>query len=144
MSRLRSRYTSRREWVVKRLLLKWLVVSLVIAASPRLSSEISVRGGFGAALWAAFVYGVLFVLIGWLIRTVVTVLSIVPGVLTFGLFFVLVPLLSNMVLLKVTAGLIGSFEIRTWAAAFVLSLVLTVLGLLIDPEQRERRRSRRA
>lgn len=125
---------------MKRVLLKWLVVTLVIALSPRLSSEIHVSGGLGAALWAAFVYGVLFVLIGWLVRTVVTVLSIVPGVLTFGLFFVLVPLISNAVLLKLTAGLLASFEIRTWGAAFVLSLILTVLGLAIDPEKRERRR----
>ena len=129
---------------MKRLLLKWLVVSLVIAVSPRLSDAIHVRGGLGAALRAALVYGVLFVLIGWLVRTVVTVLSIVPGVLTFGLFFVLVPLLTNMVLLKLTAGLLASFEIRTWGAAFVLSLALTALGLIIDPEKRAQRRVRRA
>ena len=129
---------------MKRLLLKWLVVTIVIAVAPRLSDEISVRGGLGAALWAALVYGVLFVVIGWLVRTVVTVLSIVPGVLTFGLFFVLVPLISNAVLLKLTAGLLGSFTIRTWGAAFVLSLVLTVLGLLIDPEKPARRRAQRA
>lgn len=127
---------------MKRLLLKWLVVTLVIAVSPRLSSEIQVRG-LGSALWVAVVYGVLFVVIGWLIRLFVTVLSIVPGVLTFGLFFVLVPVLSNAVLLKLTAGLLGSFEIRTWGAAFVLSLVLTVLGLVIDPERSNDRRTRR-
>lgn len=125
---------------MKRLLIKWLAVTLVIAVSPRLSAEIHV-GGLGSALWAAFVYGVLFVLIGWLIRALVTLLSIVPGVLTFGLFFVLVPWISNAVLLKLTAGLLGSFAIRTWGAAFVLSLALIVLDLLIDPDKRRRRRA---
>jgi uncharacterized membrane protein YvlD (DUF360 family) len=128
---------------VKRLLVKWLVVTLLIAVSPRLTSEIHV-GGLGAALWAALVYGLLVVLIGWLIRAVVTVLSIVPGVLTFGLFFVLVPIITNAALLKLTAGLLGSFSIRTWGAAFVLSLALTVVDLLLDPEKRPRRRARRS
>src|SRR5687768_10719379 len=126
---------------MKRLFLKWLAVTLVIAISPRISDEIHVSGGLGAALWAAFVYGVLCVVIGWLVQAFVTVLSIVPGVLTFGLFFVLVPLIANTILLKLTAGLIGSFEIRTWGAAFVLSLAITVLGLLIDPAKPRRRRA---
>jgi uncharacterized membrane protein YvlD (DUF360 family) len=86
----------------------------------------------------------LFVVIGWLLEGVVTLLSIVPGVLTFGLFFVLVPVITNAILLKLTAGLLGSFAIRTWGAAFVLSLALTVLGLLIDPAKRPRRRAQRS
>ena len=128
---------------MRRALLKWLVVTVVIAVSPQISSEIHV-GGLGSALWAAFVYGVLFVLIGWLVGAVVTLLSIVPGVLTFGLFFVLVPVISNAILLKLTAGLLGSFEIRTWGAAFVLSLALTLIGLLIDPAKPSKNRARRA
>jgi uncharacterized membrane protein YvlD (DUF360 family) len=127
---------------MKRVLLKWLVVTLVIALSPRLTSEIRVDS-LGSALWAALVYGVLFVVIGWLIQAFVGLLSIVPGVLTFGLFFVLVPVITNAILLKLTAGLLGSFEIRTWGAAFVLSLALTALGLLIDPAKPSRRHSRR-
>lgn len=127
---------------MRRLLLKWLVVTLVIAVSPRISSEIQV-GGLGSALWAAFVYGVMFVVVGWLIELVVTVLSIVPGVLTFGLFFVLVPVITNAILLKLTAGLLGSFAIRTWGAAFVLSLALTVIGLVMEPKERRQRRLRR-
>lgn len=119
-----------------RLVFKWLVVTLVIALSPQLSSSIHVAS-FGSALWAALVYGVLFVVIGWLIRLLVTMLSIVPGVLTLGLFFVLVPIISNAVLLKLTAGLLGSFDVRTWGAAFVLSFVLTVIGLFIEPARRD-------
>ena len=127
---------------MRRLLLKWLVVTLVIAVSPRISSEIHV-GGLGSALWAAFVYGVMFVVVGWLIELLVTVLSIVPGVLTFGLFFVLVPVITNAILLKLTAGLLGAFAIRTWGAAFVLSLAITVLGLVMEPKERRQRQLRR-
>ena len=120
-----------------RLLLKWLLVTVVIALSPRLSSDIHVDD-FGSALWAAFVYGLLFVLIGWLIRFVVTLLSIVPGILTLGLFFVLVPIISNAVLLKLTARMLGSFDVTSWTAAFLLSLAVTLLGLLVDPQRSKR------
>ena len=120
-----------------RLLLKWLLVTVVIALSPRLSSDIHVDD-FGSALWAAFVYGLLFVLIGWLIRFVVTLMSIVPGILTLGLFFVLVPIISNAVLLKLTARMLGSFDVTSWTAAFLLSLAVTLLGLLVDPQRSKR------
>jgi putative membrane protein len=120
--------------VLMRLLLKWLAVTAVIFFSPQVTSSISV-GSFSSALWAAFVYGVLFVLIGWLIRFVVTVLAIVPGILTLGLFFLLVPLIANAALLKLTAGLLGAFEVRTWSAAFGLSLVISVIGFLFEPKK---------
>jgi uncharacterized membrane protein YvlD (DUF360 family) len=114
-----------------RLLVKWLLVSLAIAVSPQVSSDIRVQD-MGSAAWAAFVYGVLIVLIGWLIKLVVTLASIVPGVLTLGLFFVLVPVISNAILLKLTAGMLGGFDVRSWTAAFALSLVVTVLSLIVD------------
>ena len=119
-----------------RMLIKWLLVTVVIAVSPKLSSDIHVDD-FGSALWAAFVYGVLFVLIGWLIRFLVTLISIVPGILTLGLFFVLVPLISNAILLKLTARMLGSFDVTSWTAAFGLSLALIVVGLLVDPARRQ-------
>jgi putative membrane protein len=125
---------------MRRLLIKWLLASAVLVLAPHVISGVHVRG-FGAALWASLVYGVLFVLIGWLVGFVVTVLSIVPGVLTFGLFFVLVPIITNAVLLKLTAGMLGSFAIATWTAAFLLSLALTLLDLLVDPTSKRRYRS---
>ena len=121
-----------------RMLLKWLLVTAVIAVSPRISSDIHVDD-FGSALWAAFVYGVLFVMIGWLVRLVVAVVSLVPGILTLGLFFVLVPVISNAILLKLTARMLGSFDVSSWTAAFVLSLTITVLGLIVDPQRRRTR-----
>jgi uncharacterized membrane protein YvlD (DUF360 family) len=114
-----------------RLLAKWVVATLVIAVSPQISPDIVVDG-VGGALWAAFVYGVLFVVVGWAVWLVVGLLSIVPGVLTLGLFFLLVPTIVNTVLLKFTAGLVGSFEIRSWTAAFVLGLVLGVVNWLFE------------
>lgn len=114
-----------------RLLAKLVLVALVIAVSPQLNSDIVVDG-VGGALFAAFVYGVLFVLIGWAVWLVVGLFSIVPGILTLGLFFLLVPTIVSTVLLKVTAGLVGSFEIRSWTAAFLLGLALGIVNWLFE------------
>lgn len=114
-----------------RLLAKLVLVALVIAVSPQLNSDIVVDG-VGGALFAAFVYGVLFVLIGWAVWLVVGLFSIVPGILTLGLFFLLVPTIVSAVLLKLTAGLVGSFEIRSWTAAFLLGLALGIVNWLFE------------
>lgn len=114
-----------------RLLGKLIMVTLVIAVSPQLSSNIVVDG-VGAAVLAAFVYGLLFVLLGWAVWLVVGLFSIVPGILTLGLFFLLVPTIVSAVLLKLTAGLIGSFEIRTWGAAFLLGLALGIVNWFFE------------
>ena len=113
------------------LLIKLLIFAGVIAISPKLIAGIAVSG-FGAALRAALLYGVLFVLIGWLVRLLVTIFSIVPGILTFGLFFLVIPLIANTILLRATAGLMRTFEIRTWTAAFVLSALLSIANYVFE------------
>lgn len=113
------------------LLLKLLIVAGVIAISPQIVAGIRVNG-FGSAVRAAFLYGVLFVLIGWLVRGLLFMFSIVPGILTFGLFFLVIPILANTILLRTTAGLMRSFEIRTWTAALVLSTLLSIVNYLFE------------
>lgn len=128
-----------------RLLTKFIFVSLVIAAAPRISDGITV-GSMEAAVIATLVYGLLFVFVGWAVMLLVGLFSIVPGVLTLGLFFLLIPTLVNMVLLKMTAGLIAGFQIHTWGAAFVLSAVLGVVNWLFESRSEDtadrRRRAR--
>lgn len=120
-----------------RILARLIVVALVIAVSPQILPGVRV-GGFGAALIAALVYGLLFVFIGWLVAAVVAVLSLVPGILTLGLFFLLVPVIANTILLKMTAGMLTSFDIGSWSSAFLLSLILSLVNLVLDPAGRRR------
>jgi putative membrane protein len=122
-----------------KIVIKLLVSALVIAVSPQLLHDIEVAS-FGAAIWAAVVYGVLFVLIGWVVTLFTVILSIVPGILTFGLFFLLVPWIANAILLKLTAGLLASFYIGSWRSAFLLSLMLSLANLLVDPDRGKRLR----
>ena len=119
------------------LVVRLLALMVVIALSPHVISGIRV-GGFSSALFAAVVYAVLAVVIGWFISFVVTVMSIVPGILTFELFFMLIPIFANAVLLKLTAGMIASFGIRTWTAAFLLGLAVTLVNAFFDRKRRFR------
>jgi putative membrane protein len=121
-----------------RILAKLVVVTLVIAVSPQLISGIRVAS-MSSALLAAVIYGLLFVGIGWLVRVVVALMSIVPGILTFGLFFLLVPFIANAVLLKITAGMLASFDIGSWSSAFLLSFLLSLVNLVLDRAERRPR-----
>jgi putative membrane protein len=113
------------------LLAKLIFAAALLLVSPLVLADVQVRG-MGAALWAALVYGLLFVLIGWLVRLVVAVLAIVPGLFTFGLFFLLVPWIANTVLLKLTADMLGGFDIGSWTSAFLLSAALAVLNAALE------------
>jgi uncharacterized membrane protein YvlD (DUF360 family) len=119
-----------------KLAVRLLLMMVMIAFAPRIIAGVRVDG-MDSALLAAVVYGLLAVVIGWLVRLVVVVLSIVPGVLTFGLFFLLVPIIANAVLLKLTSGMLASFEIRTWTAAFLLGIALSLVNALLDRSTRE-------
>jgi uncharacterized membrane protein YvlD (DUF360 family) len=114
-----------------RIALRVLAIAVVIALSPRVLDGVRV-GGYEAALIAAVVYVLLDVAIGWLIRIPVAVVSILPGLLTLGLFFFLVPIIANAIILKLTASVLGAFDLQTWTAAFLLSVALRVLDAFID------------
>jgi uncharacterized membrane protein YvlD (DUF360 family) len=114
-----------------RIALRVLAIAVVIALSPRVLDGVRI-GGHEAALIAAVVYVLLDFAIGWLIRIPVAVLSILPGLLTLGLFFFLVPIIANAIILKLTASVLGAFDLRTWTAAFLLSVGLRVLDAFID------------
>jgi uncharacterized membrane protein YvlD (DUF360 family) len=114
-----------------RIVLRVFAIAVVIALSPRVLDGVRVAD-YAAALIAAVVYVLLDVAIGWLIRIPVAVVSILPGLLTLGLFFFLVPIIANAIILKLAASVLGSFDLRTWTAAFLLSVGLRLLDAFID------------
>jgi uncharacterized membrane protein YvlD (DUF360 family) len=114
-----------------RVLLHVLVITVLIANAPLVLDGVAIDG-YAPALISAVVYVLLSAAIGWLIRLPIAVLSILPGLMTLGLFFLLVPIIANAVLLKLTAFVLSSFDLPTWTAAFLLSLALRLAELLVD------------
>lgn len=103
------------------------VAHLVLTAALLLIVAGLVRGvrvaGWGAALLGALVLG----LANAFVRPVMVLLTLPLTVLTFGLFLLVV----NALVLWLVAGLVPGIRIRGFGAAFVGSLLLTVLNVVV-------------
>jgi len=104
-----------------RLLLHWILnaVALVIVAHFVQGFEIS---NFVSALIAVVVIGLFNATLGLLLK----IITLPLGILTFGLFFLVV----NAVVLWFSSKFVPGFAVTTFKAAFLGALALAVLHLL--------------
>jgi putative membrane protein len=118
-----------------RLLIRWVInaVSLLIVAHivPGF-----VLQGFGDALIAALIFGLVNSTLGLILKVVTFPLTI----FSFGLFLIVI----NAVMLKMAASVTPGFAVQTWTAALEGALLLTLitwfLHWLIKDDRRGRRR----
>ena len=103
-----------------RLIVNWVfsAVSLIIVAHVVRGFEIS---GFGAALIAAVVIGLVNASIGLFLKIVTFPLTL----LTLGVFWFVI----NAVMLKLAAAFVPGFSIRGFLPAFFGAIVLSVVNL---------------
>jgi putative membrane protein len=104
------------------LLVHWLLATLTLLATAHLVPGIKVTG-FGAALVAAIIVGI----VNALVWPVLLVLTLPLTFVTFGLFL----LVLNGLCLKLSAALTPGFSIDGFFPAVLGSIVLTVLGWLV-------------
>jgi putative membrane protein len=102
-----------------RLLVRWLInaVSLLIVAHFISGFEVK---GFGTALIAAVIFGFVNATLGTLLKIVTLPLSI----LTFGLFLIVI----NAIMLKMAAFFTPGFIVRTWSAALIGAVLLSIIS----------------
>src|SRR6476469_9736057 len=114
-----------------RLLVRWIInaLSLLIVAYIVPGFELH---GFGAALIAAVVFGLVNATLGLILKVITFPLTIV----TFGLFLIVI----NAIMLKMAASVTPGFIVQTWLAALEgaigLGLVSTFLHWLIKDNRR--------
>jgi putative membrane protein len=106
-----------------KLILKWLLSAVALLAVAGIYSGVDVAG-FGAALIAALLIG----LLNMLVRPVLVVLTIPVTLITLGLFLFVI----NAWMFWAASGLMSSFHVDGFWAALVGSLIYSALGLLID------------
>jgi len=117
-----------------RMLVRWIInaLSLMIVAYVVPGFYVD---GFVAALIAALVFGLVNSTLGLFLKVITFPFTVV----TFGLFLIVI----NAVLLKMAASVTPGFAVRTWTAALigalVLSLVTSFLHWLIKDERRGER-----
>jgi putative membrane protein len=104
------------------LLINWLLsaLSLVIVAHVIPGFQIS---GFGSALIAAIVIGLVNGTLGFFLKVVTFPLSII----TLGLFWLVI----NALMLKVAAALVPGFRIDGFLPAFFGAIVLTLVNMAL-------------
>jgi putative membrane protein len=106
-----------------RLLLKWLLYAFALLVTARLVPGFHVRS-IGAALIAVLIIGLLNATLGLLLKLITLPL----GILTLGLFFLVI----NALILKLASGVVPGFIVATWGAALIGALVLALLHMLLS------------
>ena len=106
-----------------KLILKWLLSATALLAVAYLYEGVEVRS-FGAALTAAFVIG----LLNMLLRPLLVLLTLPVTVLTLGLFLFVI----NALLVWWAASLLNGFYVSGFGAALLGSLIYSVFGVVID------------
>lgn len=104
-----------------RLLLEWLLNALALLVTARTVRGFEVRS-LPAALVAVIIIGFLNVTLGLLLK----LLTFPLGILTLGLFFLVI----NALILKLAGALTPGFSVDTFGAAFIGALVLAILHMI--------------
>ena len=115
--------------VLGRLVLHWLVLAVALAVVASLLDSVTVENGVIGLFGASLLFGLVDALVGPVLRLLTLPLTLI----TLGLFTLVV----NTILLFIASGLsnalsVGGFFATVWAA-FLLSIVSTVLGWLLRP-----------
>jgi putative membrane protein len=104
------------------MLVNWLLSALSLLIVAHLVSGFEVRG-FGTALIASIVIGLVNATLGLFLKIVTFPLSL----LTLGIFWIVI----NALMLKVAAALVPGFFIRGFLPAFIGAIVLTLVNLVL-------------
>jgi putative membrane protein len=104
------------------LIIHWLLSALSLLLVAHLVPGFQVRG-FGTALIAAVVIGLVNATLGFVLKILTLPLTIV----TFGLFLLVI----NAVMLKLAAVLVPGFEVYGFLPALLGAIILSVTSLVL-------------
>ena len=102
-----------------RLLIKWLVYSLVIVAAAYILPGISVT-----SFYVALIAGAVLGLINLIIRPIVKILTLPINFLTLGLFAFVI----NALLVLLTSYLVPGFRVANFWWALLLSFIISIVN----------------
>lgn len=106
-----------------KLIVRWLLLAAALLLVANLYSGVSVAG-FGNAMLAAFVLG----LLNTLVRPLLVILTLPVTVVTLGLFLFVI----NALMFWAAAELLRGFNVAGFGAALLGSLLYSLCGMVID------------
>lgn len=118
--------------MIESLLVSWLVLAAIVWLTAKLLPGFSIEG-LGGALMVAALFGLLNVLIGWL-------LFVIIGIGTLGLGFILAFItrwLVDAILLKIVDSMTDRLTIKSFGRALLAALLMSGLGTLLEMGLRE-------
>ena len=105
------------------ILLHLLILTVTVLALARLLPDVQIKSP-GTAVLVAVVFSVLNFFLSWFI----TILLVVPAILTLGLLFLILPFVINTILLWLTDKLLRAFEIRSMGSLLFSSGAITAVN----------------
>jgi putative membrane protein len=109
-----------------RVLIGWVLSALAFLGFSKVLPGFRVRG-FGTALVVAAVYGILHVILHFILFRVLWILTVPLVILTLGLLYFVV----NAVILWLTDKLVEDFHIESTAILVLAAVLLTIVNGLI-------------
>jgi putative membrane protein len=106
-----------------KLILRWLLLAAALLLVAHLYNGVVVAS-FGAAMFAAFVIG----LLNTLVRPLLVLLTLPVTLLTLGLFLFVI----NALMFWLAAEVLDGFNVASFGAALVGSLIYSLCGMFID------------
>jgi putative membrane protein len=106
-----------------KLILRWLLQAAALLLVAQVYTGVVVVG-FGAAMFAAFVIG----LLNTLVRPLLVLLTLPVTLLTLGLFLFVI----NALMFWLAAEALEGFNVASFGAALIGSLIYSLCGMVID------------
>lgn len=106
-----------------KVLLRWALLAAALLLVAHLYPGVSVAS-FGAAMFGAFVLG----LLNTLVRPLLVLLTLPVTLLTMGLFLFVI----NALMFWMAGSLLSGFQVASFGAALVGSLLYSLCGMFID------------
>ena len=106
-----------------KILARWFLLAAALLLVAHLYPGVSVKG-FGSALVAAFVLG----LLNTLVRPLLVLLTLPVTLLTLGLFLFVI----NALMFWAAASVLEGFHVAGFGAALIGSLLYSLCGMVID------------
>jgi len=107
-------------------LLHLAVLTVTILFLARALPDVQIKGA-STAIAVAVLFSVLNFFLGWLIR----LFLIVPGILTFGLLFLILPFVVNAILLWLTDKVMSTFKIHSFGSLLMSAGAITAVNALM-------------
>lgn len=106
-----------------KLIVRWLLLAAALLLVANVYTGVSVAG-FGAAMVAALVLG----LLNTLVRPLLVLLTLPVTLLTLGLFLFVI----NALMFWAAASLLQGFNVTGFGAALIGSLIYSICAVIID------------